>query len=427
MLLGTVNYYVILLLINLSCVFFFFPVVVKARKKKSTLGQKKIEHMKQKCSAYHMEILALRKRTEALERHLAVLEEQCQREKNKKEGFSKQVTSLHIQLSFSEETAAELCEQIEQCKAENQEIASELDEQRSINMGLEEKNLQLNNVIEVAKQNIIDKVSQVTAVQTKLDELYKRHLVSYATDTDLVIVKVSSGAKKDEPETSQISSACVQSQASSILDLAQDRSFYYSLERIWEVCNSIIDVSSRKSQQMEALLQDIESLTKGLEDAENYNNQLVMKLSEITNSDSQEDDLMKQLQEQIEKKTQDFERKAAEDRRVIAQFEEEVASCEVKIRELECLLEAYRTKEDSLTKLKELLKEKESIIVNLETVAAALQEKSANADKKVEELSSREANLMEEVTQLKNSLEQMKHSLWEKEKSEEEKTQSIEL
>lgn len=401
--------------------------VVKARKKKSTLGQKKIEHMKQKCSAYHMEILALRERTEALERHLAVLEEQCQREKNKKEGFSKQVTSLRIQLSFSEETAAELCEQIEQCQAEYREIASELDEQRSINMGLEEKNVGLNNVIEVAKQNIIDKVSQVTAVQTKLDELYKRHLVSYATDTDLVIIRVSSGAKKDEPETSQISSACIQSQASSILDLAQDRSFYYSLERIWEVCNSIIDVSSRKSQQMEALLQNVESLTKGLKDAENYNNQLVMKLSDITNPDSQEDDLMKQLQEQIEKKTQDFERKAAEDRRVIAQFEEEVASCEVKIRELECLLEAYRTKEDSLTKLKELLKEKESIIVNLETVAAALQEKSANADKKVEELSSQEANLMEEVTQLKNSLEQMKHSLWEKEKSEEEKTQSIEL
>lgn len=406
--------------------YFFFLVVVKEGKKKSTLEQKTIEYMKQKCSAYHMEVLALRERTEALERHLAVLEEHCRREKNKKEVFSKQVTSLRIKLSFSEETAADLCEQIQQCQAEYREIASELDEQRSVNMGLEERNVQLKNAIEVAKQNIIDKVSQVKAVQTKVAELYKRHLESYAIGNDLVNVKDSSGSEEDEPEGSQITSACIQSQTSSVSDLAQDRSFYCGLERIWEVCKSIIDVSSQKSQRIEALLQDVESLKKGLKDAENSNNQLEMKLSEVTNPDSQKEDLMNRLQEQMEKKTRDFEKRAAEDHRVIAQFEEEVANCEVKIRELECLLEAFRAKEDSVAKLKEILKEKESIIVNLETVTAALQEKSANADKKVEELSNEEANLMEEVTQLKNSLKQMKHSLREKEKSEKEQMQTIE-
>uniref|UniRef100_A0A8C9FRW8 Kinesin family member 20B n=1 Tax=Pavo cristatus TaxID=9049 RepID=A0A8C9FRW8_PAVCR len=368
-----------------------------------------------------------KERTEALEHHLGVLEEQCRREKNKKEGFSKQVTSLRIKLSFSEETVADLCEQIQQCQAEYREIASELDEQRSINMGLEEKNVGLNNVIEAAKQNIIDKVSHVKAVQTKFDELYKRHLESYAIDTDLVDVKDSSGSEKDEPETSQLSSACVQSQTSSISDLAQDRSFYYSLERIWEVCKRIIDVSSQKCQQIEALLQDVESLKKGLKDAENYNDQLEMKQSEMTNPGSQEEDLMNQLQEQMEKKTRAFESKAAEDHRVIAQLEEEVANCEVKIRQLECLLEAFRTKGDSVTELKELLKEKESTIVNLEKVTAALQEKSANADRKVEELSNKEANLMEEVKQLKNSLEQMKHCHWEKEKCEKEKKETVEV
>ncbi|XP_021254331.1 kinesin-like protein KIF20B isoform X2 [Numida meleagris] len=401
--------------------------VVKERKKKNTLEQKRIEHLKRKCSAYHMEILALRERTEALERHLAAVEEQCRREKNKKERFSKQVTTLRLELSFSEERAAEFCEKIQQYRADYQEIASELDEQRSINMGLEEKNVQLNNVIEVAKQNIIDKVSQIKTMQSKLDELYKHHLESSAMDVDLVNLKDSLGAQEGEPETSQISAVCIQSQTT-ISDLVQDRSFYCSIENIWEVCKSI-DVSSQKSWQVKALLQEVENLRKGLKDAENYNNQLEMKLSEITNHDSQsvKEDLLNQLQEQLKKKTQDFEKKTAEDHRVIAQFEEEVTNCKVKIRELECLLEAFRTKEDSVTKLKELLKEKESIILNLETITVALQEKSANADKKVEELSNEEANLMEEVMQLKNNLEQMKHTLWEKEKSEKEKMQSIEL
>ncbi|XP_072196291.1 kinesin-like protein KIF20B [Excalfactoria chinensis] len=401
-------------------------VVVKERKKKSTEVQKKIEHMKQKCSAYRMEILALRERTEVLERHLAGLEEQYIREKNKKEDFSKQVTKLRIELSFSEETAGALLEQVEQNQADYRQVASELDEQKSINMTLENKNVQLNNIIEVAKQYIIDKVSQIKATQTKLDELYKCHLEFHAIDIDFVNVKDSSDSAKDEPETSQISSPCVQSQTSSISDLVQDLSSYYSLERIWEVCRIIVDVSSQKSQQIKALLQGTEDLEKRLKDAENHNHQLQITLSEITTQNGQEEDLVNQLREQIEKKTQDFEKKAAEDQRVIALFEEEVASCEVKIEELECFLEAFRTKEDNVSKLEELLIEKESIIVNLETVTATLQEKSANADKKVEELSIKEADLMEEVMQLKNSLEQMKHSLWEKEKSEMEKAQSIE-
>ena len=423
-----------MILINLSyipfpffvCLFVCFTVVVNERKKKNTVEQRTNEHMKQKCSAYRKEVLALRERTEILEHHLTVLEEQCRREKNKKEDFSKQVTSLRIELSFSEETADVLREQILQGQADYREIASELDEQKSINMTLEDKNAQLTNNIEVAKEYIIDKVSQVKEMRTKLDELYKCHLEFHAIGTDFVSVKDSSDCEKDEPGTSQISSACIQSQTSSISDLVQDLSFNYSLERIWEVCRSIVDVSSQKSQHIKALLQDNENLKAGLNNAENHNRQLVTKLCEITTHTSQEDDLVNQLHEQIEKKTQDFEEKTAEDQRVIAQFQEEVANCEVKIRELEYRLEASKTMEDNVSKLNELLKEKESIIVNLETVTATLQEKSANADKKFEELSSKEANLIQEVLQLKNSLEQMKHSLREKEKSEMEKVQRIE-
>ncbi|NXH76680.1 KI20B protein, partial [Hydrobates tethys] len=184
------------------------------------------------------------------------------------------------------------------------------------------------------------------------------------------------------------------------------------------------------SQQIQELLRQVEDLKKGLGDTENYNNQLKIKLSEIADQDRQsvkEKDLMSQLQEQIQKKTQDFEKQAAEDQRVIAQFEEEVTSYKGKIRELECLLEACRAKDDNITKLEDVLKEKECIILNLESNTVALQDKCANLDEKMKELNDQEANLKKEVVQLMSSLENMKHSFQEKEKKEDEQIQSIEF
>ncbi|XP_035423307.1 kinesin-like protein KIF20B [Cygnus atratus] len=395
-----------------------------------TIEQKRTEHVNQNSSDKRVEMLALKERAETLESQLAALEEQCRREKNEKEEFSEQVTNLQLKLSHSEERANALSEELQQYRTDYQQIVSELDKQKTINKEKEEKIIQLNKEVEDAKQNIIDKVSQIKTIQSKVDKLCKSHLESHAMDIDLVDLKDSLDYKKDESETSQISPMYMQSQTASTADPRWESSFHYNVESIWEECKNIIKASSQKSQQIKELVQEVENLKKGLEDTENCNNQLKVKLSEITEQYSQsikQKDLMDQLQEQIQKKTQDFEKQAAEDHRIIAQYEEEVNSYKVKIRELECLLEAFRTKEDSVIKLEEMLKEKESIILNLEADTVSLQEKCANSDRKMKELNNKEANLKEEVVQLTNSLEKMKHSLWEKEKYENEKTQSIEL
>ncbi|KAF1563213.1 UNVERIFIED_CONTAM: Kinesin-like protein KIF20B, partial [Eudyptes pachyrhynchus] len=392
-------------------------------------GQKRTEYMKNTSENY-AEILVLKERTETLEGQLAALEEQCRREKTKKEEFSGQITNLHLKLSASEDRASGLSEELQQCRADYQEIVSELDKQKTINREQEEKIIRLNNEVEGAKQNIIDKVSQIKIMRSKVDELYKCHLESYAVDIDLVNLKDSLDSQKDESERAQMSPVCMQSQTASTADLRWESSFHCTVESIWEECKNIIKASSQKSQRIQELLQQVEDLKKGLGDTENYNNQLKIKLNETANQDCQsikEKDLMNQLQEQIQKKTQDFEKQAAEDHRVIAQFEEEVTSYKGKINELECLLEAFRAKDDSVTKLEEVLKEKESILLNLESNIVALQEKCANSDKKIKELNDQEANLKEEVVQLMNSLENMKHSLQEKEKNEDEQIQSIEL
>ncbi|XP_071895687.1 kinesin-like protein KIF20B [Anas platyrhynchos] len=402
--------------------------VVKDSWEDLSIERERTEHVNQNSYDKHMETLALKERVETLESQIAALEQQCRREENEKEEFSEQVTNLQLQLSHSEERATGLSEELQQYRTDYQQIVSELDKQKTINKEKEEKILQLKKEVEDAKQNIIDKVSQIKTMQSKVDKLCKSHLESHAMD--LVDLKDSLDYEKEESETSQINSMYMQSQTTSIADPRWESSFHYSVESIWEECKSIIKASSQKSQQIKELVQEVENLKKGLEDSENCNNQLKVKLSEMTKQDSQsikEKALMDQLKEQIQKKTQDFEKRAAEDHRVITQFEEEVTSYKVKIRELECLLEAFQKKEDSMTKLEEILKQKESIILNLEANTVALQEKCANSDQKIKELYSQEANLNEEVVQLTNSLEKMKHSLWEKEKYEKERTQSIEL
>uniref|UniRef100_A0A8B9F3T2 Kinesin family member 20B n=1 Tax=Amazona collaria TaxID=241587 RepID=A0A8B9F3T2_9PSIT len=388
--------------------------------------QKRAECVKTNTSENLAELLALRERTETLEGQLASLEE-----KNKKE-FSEQIADLHLKLSASEERASGLNEELQQCQADYQEIASELDKQKAINREQEEKIIQLNNEVESTKQNLIDKLSQIKTVLSKVDELYKCHSLaeSYAMDIDLVNLKASLDFQKDEPERAKVSSVCMQCQTASTEDQRWEGSFHSSVESIWEECKNIIKVSSQKSQQIQELLQQVEGLKKGLDDSENRNNQLKIKLNEITNQDHQslkEKQLMSQLEEQIQRKTQDFEKQAAEDCRVIAQFEEEVATYKIKIRELECLLEAFKAKDDSIEKLEVVLKEKESIILNLETNTLALEEKCANSDLTIKELNDKEVNLTEEIVELTSSLENMKRCLQEKEKNENEQIQSIEL
>ncbi|XP_071668029.1 kinesin-like protein KIF20B isoform X2 [Patagioenas fasciata] len=394
------------------------------------LDQKRTEYVKTNTSENYAEILTLKERVETLEGQLAELEEQYRREKNKNEEFSEQISNLHLKLSASEERASDLSQELQQCQTDYQEIVSKLDEQKTINREQEEKIIQLNNEAEGAKQNIIDKASQIKTMQSKVDELYTCHLESYAMDIDLVNLKDSLNSQKDEPDRAQVSPACVQSQTASTADLRRESSFHCSVESMWEECKNIIKDSLQKGQQIRELLQQVEDLKKELGDTKNYNNQLKIKLNEIANQDRQsvkEKELLNQLQEQIQKKTQDFEKQAAEDHRIIAEFEEEVTRYKGKIRKLECLLETFRATDDNITKLEVVIKEKESIILNLEGSIVSLQEKNANSDKKLKELNDQEANLKEEVVQLMNSLENMKHSLKEKEKKEDEQIQSIKL
>ncbi|XP_074855640.1 kinesin-like protein KIF20B [Carettochelys insculpta] len=390
--------------------------------KGDAIDQKKIEEMQQNILEKEAEILALQERSESLDCQLAILKAELENEKREKEGFSKQVANLCLELCSSKEMTCGLSEELQQCQASYEKMASELDTQKAINIEQEEKIKQLTKEVEASSQNILVKVSQIKAVQTKIGELHKLDLDSCTVDVDLTDFLEDS--QKDKPGQILLHSLNTQCQASDIADLRRESSFHCSIEGIWKECKQIIKAFSQKSKQILELLQQVENLQERVSEAESKNSQLKLQLDDITNQSNlsikEKENLVKQLQEQLQEKICDSEKCVANDKRVICQLEKQSASHKEKIKELECLLEAYRAKDDNTTRLEQIIKEKESIILNMERDIKDLEKKYMNSVVKTQELNDQETKLKEEVVQLKNNLTIIEHSLQEKEKEEEE-------
>ncbi|XP_075791232.1 kinesin-like protein KIF20B isoform X1 [Pelodiscus sinensis] len=390
--------------------------------KGDAIDQKKIEDMQQNTLEKETEILDLQERSESLDSQLAIVKAEFEKEKREKEGFSKQVANLYLELSSSEERASGLSEELQQCQVSYEKIVSELDTQKAINKEQEEKIKQLTKEVEASSQNILVKVSQIKAVQTKIDELHKLDLESCTADIELKDFLGES--QKDKPWQIQLNSLNTQCQESDIADVRRESSFHGTIEGIWKECKQIIKASSQKSNQIQNLLQQVENLQKTIQEAENENSQLKLQLDDITNqgnlSIKERENLVKQLQEQLQEKNCDSEKRVAEDKRVISQFEKQSASHQKKIKALECLLEANRAKDDNATRLEQIIEEKESIILNMQRDVKDLEKKCMNSEIKIQELNDQETKLKEEIIQLKNNLKTIEHSLQEKGREEEE-------
>uniref|UniRef100_A0A8C0J0P2 Kinesin family member 20B n=1 Tax=Chelonoidis abingdonii TaxID=106734 RepID=A0A8C0J0P2_CHEAB len=391
----------------------------------TTAEQGKIEEMPQNILEKEAEILALQERSESLDCQLAILKEELTNEKREKEGFSRRMANLCLELSSSKERVSGLSEELQQCQASYGKIASELDTQKAINKEQEEKIKQLTKEAEVSSQNIMVKVSQIKAMQTKIDELHKLDLESCTVDVDLVNLKdFLEDSQKDKPEKIQMHSLNTQCQTSNIADVRRESSFHCSIEGIWKECRQIIKASSQKSNQIQKLLQQVENLQKSISKAESENNQLKVQLDDITNQSNlsikEKENLVNQLQEQLQEKMCESEKRGAEDRRAITQLEKQSASHKEKIKELECLLESNRSKDDNAARLEQILKEKDSIILKMESDVRDLEKKCMNSEIKTQGLNDQETKLKEEIIQLKNNLKTIEHSLQEKEREEEE-------
>uniref|UniRef100_A0A8C3TEU5 Kinesin family member 20B n=1 Tax=Chelydra serpentina TaxID=8475 RepID=A0A8C3TEU5_CHESE len=398
---------------------------IRSACKGDAVEQKKIEEMQQNILEKEAVILALQERSESLDCQLAILKEELTNEKREKEGFSRQMANLCRELSSSKERASGLSEELQQCQTSYGKIASELDTQKAINKEQEEKIKQLTKEVEASSQNIIVKVSQIKAMQTKIDELHKLDLESCTVDVDLVNLKdFLEDSQKDKPEKIQIYSLNTECQTSNIADVRRESSFHCSIEGIWKECKQIIKASSQKSNRIQELLQQVENLQKSISEVKSENNQLKIQLDDITNqgnlSIKEKENLVNQLQEQLQEKICESEKRVAEDRSTVIQLEKQSASHKEKIKELESLLEAYRAKDDNAARLEQILKEKESIILKMERDVKDLEKKCMNSEKKIQELNDQETKLKEDVIQLKNNLKTIEHSRQGKEREEEE-------
>uniref|UniRef100_A0A8C8SFJ0 Kinesin family member 20B n=1 Tax=Pelusios castaneus TaxID=367368 RepID=A0A8C8SFJ0_9SAUR len=391
--------------------------------KSDTIEQKKIEEMQQTILEKETEILALQERNETLECQLAVFKEELKNEEREKDGFSKQVANLCLELSASKERASRWGEELQQCQTSYGKIAAELDMQKAINKEQEEKIKVLTKEVEDASQNIIVKMSQIKTMRTKIDELHKLDLKSNTVDDEQVNLNdFLEDSQKDIKEKIQMHSLNSQCQVSNIADVRRDSSFHCSIEGIWKECKQIIKTSSQKSNQIQVLLQKVENLQKTVSEAESENNQLKIKLNDINQDNlsiKEKDKLVNQLKEQLQEQIYDSEKCIAENRKTITQLEKQIASHKEKIKELECLLDSYRAKYDNAARLEQILKEKDSIILNMEEDVKDLEKKCMDSHTQIKELNDQETKLKEEIIQLKSNLKIIK--LQEKEREDETK------
>uniref|UniRef100_A0A8D0G5Z9 Kinesin family member 20B n=1 Tax=Sphenodon punctatus TaxID=8508 RepID=A0A8D0G5Z9_SPHPU len=373
----------------------------------------------------------LQEKYETLHCQLTALKEELKSEKRERGRISREMTSLQQEQSASEDRASGLREELQQCQVNYEKAASELITVKGINKEQEEEIKKLTKEIEASSQNIEEKVSQIKAMQAKINELCKAESESQNVDAALANLKdLLEESQKDQHEKIQTHPCNTQWQAFSITGFRQESSFYNSVEGIWKVCKQAIDASSQKSNQIKELFHQVESWQKRFRDTEDENNQLKLKLDEITSQSNvsmkEKENLVNQLREKLHENSLEFEKCMVESRRACSELEKQIATHVKKIKALECLLERYRAKDTSASRLEQLLKEKESIILKMESEAKNVQEKLKDSEMKIKELNGQVTKQEEEVIQLKNNLKAIEQSLQEKHKDDETKQQITE-
>uniref|UniRef100_H0V0J3 Kinesin family member 20B n=1 Tax=Cavia porcellus TaxID=10141 RepID=H0V0J3_CAVPO len=408
-----------------------------------TSEQKKSKEMQQIISEDEDDITVLQEKNKELKTLVLLVENELKNEKEEKEKLNEQVVCLHQQLSCSEKKNLTLSREVQQMQANYDSINAELSVQKNVNQEQEEKIMKLSEEIEVATKNITSNVLQIKLMQTKIDELRSLDSVSQISNIDLLKLRIQSkeSQEKNFPDT-QLHLASdnflVNKQVKEyhIHELSEQNSFHSSIEAIWEECKEIVKASSKKSQHIQELQQQMEKLQAEIKGYQDDNIVLKVKHSEIENQDNlikkeieNQENLIQQLKEELQEKSVSLSvqvQLVAEGKKALSELTQDVIGYKAKIQELETILETQKDKCSNVAKLEQDISAKESVILKLEEKLKEFQANLKDSIKNTEDLSKKEVVLKEEITQLTNNLQDLTHSLQLKEEEKEANRQEIE-
>ncbi|XP_054545928.1 kinesin-like protein KIF20B isoform X2 [Talpa occidentalis] len=394
--------------------------------------EQRSEEIQQSISEDREDIRVLQEDNEELKTRLLVVENELKNEKGEKAELNRQIIRLQQELSFSEKKNLTFSLEVQHIQSNYDNAVSELHIQKGINQEQEEKIMKLSEEIEGAKRNITNNVSQIKLMQAKIDELRKLDSVSQISNIDLLHLRErSSGSQESNSPKAHLYLvdndylANKQIKDDHIQELGRESSFHSSIEAIWEECKEIVKTSSKKTQQIQELEQQIEILQSELKDSKDENNRLKTEERKNKNQDDllkEKENHIKQLKEELQEKIVSLEVQAqlvVEGKRELSELSQDVTCYKVKIKELEAILETQKDECSFLPKLEKEILEKESIIVKLERNLKELQADLQDSIKNTKDLSERKVQMREEITQLTANLQDAKHLLQLKEEEKE--------
>ncbi|KFQ09267.1 Kinesin-like KIF20B [Leptosomus discolor] len=359
--------------------------------------QKRTEYVKTNTSESYAEILALKERTETLEGQLAALEEQCRREKSKKEELSGQITNLYLELSASEERASGLSEELQQCRADYQEIVSELAKQKTINRQQEEKIIQLNNEVEGAKRNIMDK-----EYKGKIKEL-ECLLETYRAKDDS-ITKLEEILKEKEAIILNLESKTV---------ALQEKCANSDKKK-----KELSDQEANLKEEVVQLMSSLENMKHSLQEKEKNEDKQIESIELLRKDLSESSALVQSLKKDLQRKEveyTDLKEKFSDVKKQIQQVQKEVCTMQYEKKSL-------RNKVNELQKIKKQFSEE---LEFKERTILHLKKEQLNSEK-LEEISKQYEKTHKDLCAKEKIIEDMRVTLEEQEQTQIEQDQVLE-
>ncbi|XP_041066486.1 kinesin-like protein KIF20B isoform X1 [Carcharodon carcharias] len=357
-------------------------------------------------------LTSLKEKLQSLDGQLAIAKEDLNNERISKEGLSKRVEMLQLELASSAETIFRLTKENAN---QHSKFEKELNEQQT------EQTKQLHLEIELGRCEIAQRVLQNKALEDKISKLNYFQKESDLNAVELKNIKDllekangESLKKATEIESLQKQLSVLKEELDNVKDAAQKRDsghFRKTIETLQKECEHIVKVSSQKSQQIQDLEAKLEASKKQRADLQTECTELKANAALTQNLVQEKDAHLRQLKTKFEE-TESKMQTLMQNKENIETFQKEIEDYQhkIKVQELEIL-----KSESILTTLEEQLKDKNSIIADLQSNLKCTEKKCHDLEKCVGDLKLQEIRFKEEVGQVQDDWHVVKELLSKKE------------
>ncbi|XP_058840978.1 kinesin-like protein KIF20B isoform X2 [Acipenser ruthenus] len=399
-----------------------------------TRQEHRIEGLIKDLSTKEAEVMELKEKVHTLEQQLDSVREFLQTERNVKQGLCEQINKVKEEPSSSKMNFSEVNDNIKQQASSYETVMSDLQAQRDANKKQTNEVEQFEKEIELLRKEAVEKAEQIQMLQEKNEQLCGMEEVAKVNAADLQSTKDLLVKIEQESQEKSAKMEALQNQLAVLgLELENTRTaakrdgshFHATIVALRKECEQIVKVSSEKSQQIQELEQQPESLNLQVTDQEEQLRQKLHELTVTCNELKEKEALFNQLKAKLEETILNFESErldANDTKKRNSELEKETISLKGTIKQLEDLLQTSKVDADKVAKMEEQLAEKDSLMASLQN---SLKEAQVKLEDAVSQYSLQETKLQDGVQQRKIDIKLASEALAKKEAEQEKSLQTL--